>query len=143
MTTTRQQAHSVGFDVRSFEKLDTAIDDGCSTTSESIEVLTTVPVLAERVITFAGAYATPATAASLRTIAGITVAAASSGVLVEVVSKGVYTSLNTWVAGPVYVTTSGVLTQTHSPAWAFVRIIGYQLSANKIVVDLQPIIQQV
>lgn len=85
------------------------------------------------------------TIAHLASIAGVSLTAASAAEqdvnfarLGEVVDSGW-----AWTPGlPVYLGLNGVLTQTHSPAWAFVLIVGVALSATRLIVDFRAPITQ-
>lgn len=72
-------------------------------------------------------------------IVGITLHAVSlPGLDVEVITQGVLedSSLSLIPLKPVYVGSTGGLTQTVEPGWAFVRIVGTALSESRVMLDL-------
>ena len=46
-----------------------------------------------------------------------------------------------WATGPVYVGVAGALTQALPPGALFCQVVGFALSATRVLVDLQPPIQ--
>lgn len=46
-----------------------------------------------------------------------------------------------WAAGPVYVGVAGALVQTLPPSALFCQVVGFALSATRVLIDLQPPIQ--
>jgi hypothetical protein len=81
-------------------------------------------------------HASSANAAHLGKVVGITIGAATMGALAEVATSGEMTEPSfTFVPGPVYFNSSGVLTQT-PPVTGFLQQVAVAVSATKIIVGL-------
>lgn len=78
-------------------------------------------------------------------LAGVSVNAVSgAGQEVEIRRLGeFYDSGWSWIPGlPVYVGLAGVLTQTYSPSWAFVCIVGAAITPTRVDLTFEPAITQ-
>lgn len=77
-------------------------------------------------------------------VVGITETAANAGGAVSVRTAGVVEDSSwTWTKGPVFLGINGTLTQSAPTAGAIVVQIGRAITATKLQVDIEPIIQTV
>lgn len=101
---------------------------------------------AARALRFTGpttvGYADAATLAHSGQAVGLSTHAASAGAAVQMILSGLLEDDGwSWtVGGVVFVGLNGVLTQTHSAAWAFTHPVGWAVSANGIYVLIGPAI---
>lgn len=88
-------------------------------------------------------YASPATLSDA-VVVGITSTAANALEAVSVATAGIVEDSSwTWTKGPVFLGTNGTLTQSAPTAGAIVVQIGRAITATKLQVDIEPIIQTV
>lgn len=84
------------------------------------------------------------TSLSNAVVVGITETAANAGNAVSVRTAGIMTDAYwAWTKGPVFLGTNGTLTQTAPTSGAIVVQIGRAITATKLQVDIEPIIQTV
>ena len=77
-------------------------------------------------------------------VVGLTETAATSGNAVSVRTAGIMTDANwAWTKGPVFLGTNGTLTQTAPSGGAIVVQVARAITATKIQVDIEPIIETV
>lgn len=88
-------------------------------------------------------YADNDTAANANAV-GITTSAATAGATAAIRYAGLLEDLGwAWTQGPIYIGTSGTLTQTAPAGGLIVREVARAISATKIIIDIEPLIQTV
>ena len=77
-------------------------------------------------------------------VVGLTSAAATAGNAVSVRTAGIVEDANwAWTKGPVFLGTNGALTQTAPTGGSIIVQVARAITATKIAVDIEPIIQTV
>ena len=88
-------------------------------------------------------YADNDTAANANAV-GITTSAASAGATAAIRYAGLLEDAGwSWTQGPIYIGIGGTLTQTAPAGGLIVREVARAISATKIIIDIEPLIQTV